>query len=194
MNRFSNAARASFGRKFEGVEVSFSRVTRISYDGHSFFSSFFAIRTVTGCMHSNRLPGSKYMHCLHECSSKPHFGQRPSTPIPCSTVPHWAHRDTARVPGRFTGFGPSAWSHLGGPLVRSGGAFRGSCLPESLSLGSLSLDSRSRSWYPCCRYFATKPSQAGKHCLAESPCAQVSSPNTGRCACGAYDSLLLSSD
>ena len=30
LNRFSNAARASFGRKVAGVEVSFSRVTRIS--------------------------------------------------------------------------------------------------------------------------------------------------------------------
>jgi len=30
LNRFSNAARASFGRKLAGVDVSFSRVTRIS--------------------------------------------------------------------------------------------------------------------------------------------------------------------
>gem|GEM_PF-5491989 len=30
LNRFSNAARASFGRRLAGVEVSFSRVTRIS--------------------------------------------------------------------------------------------------------------------------------------------------------------------
>lgn len=30
LNRFSNAARASFGFKLAGVEVSFSRVTRIS--------------------------------------------------------------------------------------------------------------------------------------------------------------------
>jgi len=30
LNKFSNAARASFGRRLAGVEVSFSRVTRIS--------------------------------------------------------------------------------------------------------------------------------------------------------------------
>lgn len=108
LKRFSNAARASFGRKLAGVEVSFSRVTRISYDGHSLRSSFFATRTVTGCMHSKRDPGSKYMHSLHECSANPHFGHFSSAVIPVSTIPHCAHRETARVPGRFTGFGPSA--------------------------------------------------------------------------------------
>jgi hypothetical protein len=66
LNRFSNAVRASVGRELAGVDVSFSRVTRISYDGHSLRASFFATRSFTGCMHSNRLPGSKYMHCLHE--------------------------------------------------------------------------------------------------------------------------------
>ena len=59
LNKLSKAARASRGRKLAGVEVSFSRVTRISYDGHSFRASFFATRSSTGCMHSNRLPGSK---------------------------------------------------------------------------------------------------------------------------------------
>jgi len=59
LNKFSNAARASFGRKLAGVEVSFSRVTRISYNAQSFFVSFFGTRTATGCMHSKRLPGSK---------------------------------------------------------------------------------------------------------------------------------------
>jgi hypothetical protein len=74
LNKLSNAARASFGRKLAGVEVSFSRVTRISYNWQSFRASFFAMRSFTGCMHSNRLPGSKYVHCLHECNSNPHFG------------------------------------------------------------------------------------------------------------------------
>jgi hypothetical protein len=57
-------------------------------------------------MHSKRLPGSKNMHCLQECNSKPHFGQSPVGGISCSTVPHCAQRETARVPGIFTGFGP----------------------------------------------------------------------------------------
>jgi len=59
LNKLSNAARALVGRKLAGVEVSFSRVTRISNSSHKFRSSFFAIRSFTGCMHSNRLPGSK---------------------------------------------------------------------------------------------------------------------------------------
>jgi len=140
LNRFSNAARASLGFRLAGVDVSFSRVTRISYNVQSLRASFFAIRSLTGCMHSKRLPGSKYVHCLQECNSNPHFGHCPSPElaVPCSTVPHCAHRDTARVPGRFTGRGPSAWSQRGGPLLRSGGALRvsgrrGSRSPRSLS-------------------------------------------------------------
>jgi len=127
LNKFSNAARASFGFRLAGVDVSFSRVTRISNSSQELRSSFFAIRSFTGCMHSKRLPGSKYVHCLQECSSNPHFAHFPSVGIPCSTVPHCAQRDTARVPGRFTGRGPSAWSQRGGPLLRSSGGFRGAC-------------------------------------------------------------------
>lgn len=59
LNRFSNAVRASFGRRLAGVDVSFSRVTRISKSEHSLRASFFAMRSLTGCMHSKRLPGSK---------------------------------------------------------------------------------------------------------------------------------------
>ena len=54
------------------------------------------------------------MHCLQECSSNPHFGHFPSLVIPCSTVPHCAHRDTARVPGILTGRGPNVLSRFGG--------------------------------------------------------------------------------
>ena len=114
LNKFSNAARASFGRKLAGVDVSFSRVTRISNSGHSFRASFLRIRSFTGCIHSNRLPGSKYVHCLHECSSNPHLGHCPVVGIPCSTVPHCVQRETACVPGRLTGRGPNVLSFLGG--------------------------------------------------------------------------------
>jgi hypothetical protein len=65
-------------------------------------------------MHSNRLPGSKYVHCLHECNSNPHFGHCPVAVIPCNTVPHCVHRETARVPGKFTGRGPNVLSRFGG--------------------------------------------------------------------------------
>jgi hypothetical protein len=114
LNKFSNAARASLGRWLAGVEVSFSRVTRISNNSHSLRASFFAMRSFTGCMHSNRDPGSKYIHCLQECSSNPHFGHFPSAVIPCKTVPHCAHRDTARVPGILTTRGPKVLSRFGG--------------------------------------------------------------------------------
>ena len=114
LNRFSNAARASLGRRLAGVDVSFSRVTRISKSSQSFLASFFAMRIFTGCMHSNRLPGSKYVHCLHECSSNPHFGHCPLAVIPCSTVPHCVQRETARVPGKLTGLGPNVVSFLEG--------------------------------------------------------------------------------
>src|SRR5579864_9213126 len=106
LNKFSNAARASLGRALAGVEVSFSRVTRISNSSQSLRASFFAMRSFTGCMHSNRLPGSKYVHCLQEWSSNPHFGHWPLVGIPCNTVPHCVHRETACVPGRLTGLGP----------------------------------------------------------------------------------------
>jgi len=43
---------------------------------------------------------------LQECSSNPHLGQSPVGGIACSTVPHCAQRETARVPGICTGFGP----------------------------------------------------------------------------------------
>jgi len=136
LNKFSKAARASLGRKLAGVDVSFSRVTRISKSAHSFRASFFAMRSLIGCMHSKRLPGSKCVHCLHECNSNPHFGHCPSPELaaPCSTVPHCAQRETTRVPGRFTGFGPRAWSQRGGPLLRSGGGLRFSSRRGSRSL------------------------------------------------------------
>jgi hypothetical protein len=54
------------------------------------------------------------MHCLQECNSNPHLGHRPSGGIPGNTVPHCVQRETARVPGRFTGLGPKVLSFLGG--------------------------------------------------------------------------------
>ncbi len=100
LNRLSNAARASCGFNAAGVDVSFSTITRIAYDGHSFRTSFLATRSFTGCIHSNRLDGSKYVHCLHECNSNPHLGHAPSGSLRfCSTVPHCEQRDTLRVPG-----------------------------------------------------------------------------------------------
>ena len=80
-------------------------------------------------MHSNRLPGSKYVHCLHECNSNPHFGHCPVAVIPCNTVPHCAHRETARVPGRFTGRGPNVLSRFGGRRAQTFPRFSARPLP-----------------------------------------------------------------
>jgi hypothetical protein len=61
-----------------------------------------------GCMHSNRLDGSKYMHCLHECNSNPHFGQFSGiSPRLGRIVPHWEQRDTVRFAGICNGRGPN---------------------------------------------------------------------------------------
>src|SRR5512142_1368876 len=116
LNKFSNAARASFGRALAGVEVSFSRVTRISNSSQSLRASFLAMRSFTGCMHSNRLPGSKSVHCLQECNSNPHFGHLSA--LPSRTVQHCTHLETARVPGMFTGRGTNVrpLRDAGGPL------------------------------------------------------------------------------
>ena len=118
-------------------------------------------------MHSNRLPGSKYMHCLQECNSNPHFGHCPLPVAFCNTVPHCVHRDTARVPGRFTGRGPKVLSRFGGGAPdRSPDPLRDS--------------SRSRSWYPCCRYLATRPPQArGPYCPPASRKAQAPRSHAG---------------
>ncbi len=77
LNRSSNAFRASSTR---GVVVSRSTVVRGAYNGHEFFEFFGVIRAGTGCMHSNRLPGSKDVHCEQLCSSTPHRGHRLSKP------------------------------------------------------------------------------------------------------------------
>ena len=107
LNRFSNAARASIGRAELGVEVSFSIRTLIEYKLHWLRSSFRGIRAGIGCVHSNRLEVSKYVHCRQECNSKPHFGHFPmGSDIEPSSAPHCAQRETVRVPGICSARGP----------------------------------------------------------------------------------------
>ena len=56
------------------------------------------IRAVTGCMHSNRLPGSKEPHCAHACSSIPQRVPRLSRPTsPSMTGPHCVPNDLAHI-------------------------------------------------------------------------------------------------
>ena len=59
---------------------------------------FFGVtRSVMGCMHSNRLPGSNEAHCEQECSSAPHRRHLVSSATsPATTCPHCAQRTTSR--------------------------------------------------------------------------------------------------
>src|SRR6266478_4433385 len=89
-----------------------------------------------GCVHSKRLDGSKYVHCLQEWSSKPHLGHWPMGWLSaCKSVPHCEQRETLRVPGIWMARGPKV-SFLTG-----------------LSDVSLFSDFCPLSWYPRCRYF-----------------------------------------
>jgi hypothetical protein len=100
-----------------------------------FLTSLRGIRSGIGCMHSNRLDGSKYIHCLHECNSNPHFGQVSGvSPRLGRIVPHCEQRDTVRLAGICSGRGPNV-------------SFRAGFSPDRCcGLSPLS-------WYPCCRYF-----------------------------------------
>ena len=109
-------------------------VVRGEYKLQRFWASFFGMRAVIGCVHSNRLAVSKKAHCLQLCSSKPHFGQRPCRSIPTGKIiAQEAHRTTSRFPGMAGVFGPNS---------------------SFLGVGFLSDLSRSRSdsMYPRCPY------------------------------------------
>ena len=66
LKRSSNAFRASL---FRGVVVSRSTVVRGAKSAHALRVFLGLTRSVIGCMHSNRLPGSNEAHCAHEWSS-----------------------------------------------------------------------------------------------------------------------------
>ena len=79
-NRSSNALRASFGVDgfvavtLTGVFVSRSMEVRGSKNEQSFTLSFAMTRAVTGCVHSNWAPVSKWRQCLQLRRSAWHFG------------------------------------------------------------------------------------------------------------------------
>ena len=105
LKRSSNAFRGSSTR---GVVVSRSTVVRGAYSGHVFLPFLGEIRTATGCMHSNRAPGSKNAHCEHACKSVPQRGQRLLNSTGASrAAPHGAQRTTSRNPGMLMLRGPS---------------------------------------------------------------------------------------
>ena len=111
---------------------------------HSLRTSFFAILSGTGCMHSNRREGSKYVHCLHECNSKPHFGHCPSgSESALSNVPHCEQRETECVPGIWTGRGPYVSSLRPGDWGEN----------DFWGFSPLS-------WYPCWRYLRSDKGSA----------------------------------
>ena len=79
------------------------------------------------------------MHCLHECSSNPHFAHCPKgSAVSVSSVPHWAQRDTECVPVMCTGRGPNVSLRTG--FSEAAGFSRSPPL----------------SWYPCWRYLGDK--------------------------------------
>jgi uncharacterized damage-inducible protein DinB len=67
-----------------GAEALPSRatVTRGENSVHSLALSFSGIRTGMGFRHWNRVDGSKWEHCLQQCSATLHFGQLPFQSIP----------------------------------------------------------------------------------------------------------------
>ena len=136
LKRFSNAVRASAGRWLL-LEVSFSMLTRIEKKAHSLRLSLGETRSLIGWLHSKRLEGSKCSHCLQECNSNPHFAHWPTGSVnACSSVPHWAQRETVRVPGIFSGRGPKVRSLCGTPA----------------GLSDFFCGSGPESWYPRWRY------------------------------------------
>ena len=59
LNKLSKARRAASGVDATPVDVCFSTRTLIEKNLQSLRTSFFAIRSGTGCMHSKRFEGSK---------------------------------------------------------------------------------------------------------------------------------------
>jgi hypothetical protein len=91
LNRLSNATRASLGLRGAGafcgsgtlaLAASRATVTRGLNHVHSFGWSFPAIRAGIGFRHWNRVDGSKWAHCLQQCSETPHFGHKPLKSVP----------------------------------------------------------------------------------------------------------------
>jgi hypothetical protein len=63
-------------------DASRATVTRGSNNVQSLALSFTAIRTGMGFRHWKRVEGSKWAHCLQQCSAAPHFGQLPLKAVP----------------------------------------------------------------------------------------------------------------
>lgn len=116
--RSSKARRASAGRTEPG-EASRSTATRSENCGQSLAARLSGSRSGIGWAHSNRRPGSKWLHCLQACTGALHCGQRPRGSVPGpSGVPHSAQRDTARCAST-------------GPLAGPGGRGRSPFAPLS---------------------------------------------------------------
>ncbi len=123
-------------------------VTRGVNRAQVFALSFNAIRAGIGFRHWNRVDGSKWEHCLQQCSSALHFGQTPlkstSTGSAVAQLKHLAAATCCTSRGSR------------GPVMSSGG--RG---PAGLGR-SAGLASRSESMYPGCLYLRSL--SMGKTC------------------------------
>ena len=90
--------RASSGRTAPD-EVLRSTVTRSEKKAQSLRARLSGMRSGMGWVHSNRCPGSKWAHCLHEWSSALQPGHWPSgSLIGGRSVPQSAQRETLRLP------------------------------------------------------------------------------------------------
>ena len=140
LNNRSKASRASLALRGGGVFMpgaglpplpgalvtSRATVTRGENRAHSLPWSFIGIRTGIGFVHWNRVDGSKWEHCLQQCSGVPHFGQGPLKAVPGGGVVDQLSRREA----------VTACTSLGrrGPVISNGG--RG---PAGLGLNPLPL-------------------------------------------------------
>src|SRR5438477_6672055 len=118
---------------------SLATVTRGVNSVHSLALSFTAMRTGIGLRHWKRVEGSKWEHCLQQCSSALHFGQVPERSVPGgSVVAQLKQREAATCCTR---------RGSRGPVTSKGG--RG---PWGLEGSRKLLFSRSESIYPFCLY------------------------------------------
>lgn len=97
LKRSFKARRGSSGRP-DPDDVSRSTVARREKNVQALRARLSAMRSGIGCVHSNRWPGAKWVHCWQACSSARHLGHWPSPSVnEGSSVPQSAQRETVRL-------------------------------------------------------------------------------------------------
>jgi hypothetical protein len=97
LNRSFKARRGSSGRP-DADDVSRSTVARSEKKVHALRARLSGMRSGTGCVHSNRWPGAKWVHCWQARSSARHLGHWPSPSVnEGRSVPQSVQRKTVRL-------------------------------------------------------------------------------------------------